>query len=189
MSTGCSGTTAPVEPTPVAMTYSSVRRSPAVTPLRSEPSCTYHQVHSLQMTAHDHSFRGRLQGSHARGDRWDTLGKSAPCSAGVAGHDAVVLTVDAAGRACLWQEPSGTLLCTAQTQLQPVAGGALLLPGLLHAAVPCHLAGRSADGGAVNRAVEQQGVAVLDLQTLEVVDVAAPASLMSLQKFWNAGVL
>lgn len=106
---------------------------------------------------------------------------------GAIGRDAAVLTFDATGRACLWQEPSGALLRAAQTQLQPVAGVALLLPGSRHAAVPCHLPGRSADGGAVSRIVEQQGLAVLDLQTLQVADVATPASLLSLQKFWDAG--
>jgi hypothetical protein len=98
-----------------------------------------------------------------------------------------VLTVDAGGRACLWQEASGVLLRAAQLPVQPTAGVAVLLPGARHAAVPCHLPGLSADGSAVSRAVEQQGFAAVDVHRLAVVDVATPASLLSLQKFWHPG--
>jgi hypothetical protein len=97
--------------------------------------------------------------------------------------------VDAGGRACLWQEQSGMLLRAAQLPVQPAAGAAVLLPGGHHAAVPCRLPGLSADGSAVSRAVEQQGFAVIDVRKLAVVDVATPASLLSLQKFWHPGVL
>lgn len=58
-------------------------------------------------------------------------------SAGAPGKGAAVLTVDTSGRACLWQEPLGALLRAAQLSVRPTAGGALLLPGGHHAAVPC----------------------------------------------------
>ncbi len=104
-----------------------------------------------------------------------------------------MLTVDAAGRACLWAEACGTLLRAAQltahgSPLRPSSRHALMLPGGRHAALPCLLPLRSSDaGGAISRAVERHGVAVVDLRTLEVADVAPPASLLSLQKFWQEG--
>jgi len=104
-----------------------------------------------------------------------------------------VLTIDSAGRACLWAEACGTLLRAAQltaqgSPLRPSSRHALMLPGGHHAALPCLLPLRSSDaGGAISRAVERHGVAVVDLRTLEVADVTPPASLLSLQKFWQEG--
>ena len=43
------------------------------------------------------------------------------------------------------------------------------------------------NGSPIKRVVEQQAIAVVDLRTLEVRDVASPTSLLSLQQFWHEG--